>query len=159
MPEMTDPMNALVKLQAAVDHGKVDLNPCEIYPDLRMIADQPGGKLRMTYANIEKGKVLSVSLFVLTEPIRGIPCFQVGYAVIEPMRQRGLASDIVAKGIQELRNGFKRNGLEKFYVEAVVAVSNTPSNRLAQRLLSETPNQCADAYSGQPSMQYLKLIE
>ena len=159
MPEMTAPMNALLKLQAAVDHGQVDLNPCEIYPDLRVIADQPGGSPRFTYANIEGGKVLSVSLFVLTEPIRGIPCFQVGYAVIGSMRQQGLASDIVGKGIQELRNGLKRNGAQKFYVEAVVAVSNTPSNRLAQRLLSDTPKQCADAYSGQPSMQYLRLIE
>jgi hypothetical protein len=142
MPEMTDPVNALVKLQAAVDHGQVDLNPCEIYPDLRVIADQPGGRPRFTYANIERGKVLSVSLFVLTEPIGGIPCFQVGYAVIESMRQRGLASDTLAKGIQEFRNGFKRNGAAKFYAEAVVAVSNTPSTRLAQRLLSDTPKQC-----------------
>jgi hypothetical protein len=108
---------------------------------------------------MDRGKVLSISLFALTEPVSGIPCFQIGYAVVESMRQKGLASDIVAKGIHELRNGLKRNGAQQFYVEAVVAVPNTASNKLAKRLLSDNPKPCVDAYSGKPAMQYLKLIE
>src|ERR1700754_2494611 len=102
---MTDPMDALKSLQIAVDHGRVVLTPCEIHPYLCVISDQPGGTPRLTYANMDRGKVLAISLFALTEPVTGVPCFQVGYAVVESMRQQGLASDIVAKGIQELRNG------------------------------------------------------
>jgi len=63
---MTDPIDALVKLQEALD-GRVPLpkQKCDIYKDLLLIADQPAGKLRLTYAKIEKGRVVAVSLFVL----------------------------------------------------------------------------------------------
>lgn len=159
MPEMADPMNALASLQVAIDKGIVQLQPCSIHSDLKVLADQPTGKLRLTYANISNGKVLAISLFAFTAPIDGVPCFNVGYAVVESMRNKGLAADILAKSIEELRNGFMRNGAKKIYLEAVVAVSNTPSNKVAKKVLSDTPTQCTDAYSGQPALQYIRLIE
>ncbi len=159
MPAMTDPMQALISLQNAVDHRLVRLQRCDLYPELRVLLDQPAGKARFTYAAIEQGKVIAISMFVLVDPVNGTPCFQTGYAVIESRRKQGLGSAILAKGIEELRNGLKRQGPAKFYVEGIVAVSNIPSNQLAAKWISATPKPCADCFSGEPSMQYLKLIE
>jgi len=124
-----------------------------------MVADQPAGKPRFTYAKIEKGKVLSISLFVHVDAVDRVPCFQIGYAVVESKRQQGMASEIVAKGIEEMVNGFKKRGSGKFYVEAIVAESNAPSNKVARRSLSGAPKPCVDAFSAEPSMQYLRLVE
>jgi hypothetical protein len=46
MPAMTDPMQALISLQNAVDHRLVRLQRCDLYPDLRVLLDQPAGKPR-----------------------------------------------------------------------------------------------------------------
>jgi hypothetical protein len=157
---MTDPMDALVKLQAALDSGvPLQQQPCTIYKDLRLIADQPAGRLRLTYAKIEIGKVVAVSLFVLTDPIEGIPCFQSGNAVIESMRGKGLGRAILSQGMEELHHGFKKQGANKFYVEGVVSASNEPSNKIARRVLSDHPTPISDAFSGEPALQYLRLLE
>jgi len=158
MSAMVDPMKALVQLQEALDSHRVLPVRCELHPDLQVIFDQPLGGLRITYAHIESEKVISVSVFALADPIDGVPCFNIGYAVIEDMRQRGLATDVVSKGIEELTNGFRRNGTEKFYIEAVVSDSNTPSNRLARKLLSNSPVPCTDVHSGEPALQYVRLM-
>lgn len=159
MPAMTDPMDALKSLQRAVDCRIVALSHCEIHSDLRVISDQPGGTPRITYANVQKGKVVAIALFVMADPVSGVPCFQLGYAVNESMRRQGLASDIVRKGMEELLNGLKIHGAKQFYVEAVVAVTNEPSNRLAKRLLSDAPKEIEDEFSGEPALQYLRLVE
>jgi len=157
---MTDPMDALVKLQAALDSGiPLQQQKCAIYPDLILIADQPAGKLRLTYAKIQQRKVIAVSLFVLTDPIEGIPCFHAGNAVIESMRGKGLGAAILSQGMEELHKGFKKQGAKKFYVEGVVSVSNEPSNKIARHVLSDTPVAITDALSGEPALQYLKLLE
>src|SRR5690349_2376816 len=105
MPVMTDPMNALLQLQLALDKRIVNVHRGDIHTDISVIADQPNGVPRYTYAKIADGKVHCVSLFALTEPIDGIPCFQMGWATLESLRRRGLATDITTKGIDELRNG------------------------------------------------------
>ncbi len=155
---MTDPMNALEQLQIALDKGVVQLTPCEIHKELGVIADQPNGTPRFTYALMKKGKVQGVSLFALAEPIEGLPCFNIGYAVIENVRGKGIASELVRKGIDKLRNGFKRNGIAEFYIEAVVSVTNEPSNRLASKLISDTPKSGSDCFSGEESFQYVRKV-
>jgi hypothetical protein len=155
---MTDPMQALVQLQSALDNRIVRLRPCEIHKDLSVIADEPNGRPRFTYAKLEGTKVQSISLFALVDPVDGFPCFQMGCATVEAVRGRGFATDVTTKGIDELRNGIKRNRVEKFYVEAIVSVANEPSNRLAQKLLSASPVNCIDAFSGEPALQYLRIV-
>jgi len=115
----------------AVDQQIVDLNPCDLHKDISVIADRPTGVLRYIYAKINVGQVESIALFVLIEPIKGIPCFQMGWATIESMRGRGLATEVTTKGLDELRTGLKRNGVKQFYLEAVISESNQPSNALA----------------------------
>jgi hypothetical protein len=156
---MVDPMDALVKLQGAIDGGLVRLRPGHVYPSLGVWMDEPGGKTRLTYAKVNNGKVQAVALFGHNGYIERIPCFQTEYAVVETMRQKGLASDLVSKAIEEMRNGFGRNGAKRFYVEAVVGVTNTASNRLAKQLLSDVPEAITDEFSGEPALRYVKLFE
>lgn len=156
---MVDPMDALVKLQEAIQSGLVVLRTGDIYPSLGVWMDEPGGKTRVTYAQATNGKVEAIALFVHNGHIQRVPCFQAGYAVIKPMRRKGLASQVVARGIQEMRNGLGRNGAKTFYIEAVVGVTNTASNQLAKRLLSDAPETITDEFSGEPALRYVKLIE
>lgn len=158
MPGMTDPMDALRSLQRAVDSRIVRLSRCELHADLHVISDEAGGNPRITYANVRGGEVVAIAIFVITEPVHGVPCFQLGYAVVESMRSQGLASDIVVKGMRELLNGLKRNGATQFYVEAVIAADNEHSNKLAKRFLSDTPQETKDSVSGESALQYLKLL-
>lgn len=158
MSAMTDPMNALVQLQFALENQIVELHPCEVHQDIRVVADRPNGTPRYTYAKVGDGKVQSIALFVLTEPIDGLPCFQMGWATVESMRRGGLATEASTKGIEELRNGLKRHGIQKIYLEAIISGSNLPSNILAKRLLSGSPVSCTDAFSGEPAMRYLRML-
>ncbi len=137
----------------------MQLRPCELHPELQVLVDHPNGVLRLTYAKVEKGRVQAVALFVPAEPVGGVPCFGVGYAVAEATRGRGVAAKTVQNAIDELRNGLKRNGQPRFYVEAIVARTNAASNRIAARLLSDTPSEGTDSVSGEPIYQYLKLID
>jgi K+-transporting ATPase A subunit len=54
------------------------------------LLDHPEGTPRFAYAKVEKNEVQAIALFVLTEPVSEIPCFQIAYAVIEQMRQKGM---------------------------------------------------------------------
>ena len=159
MPVMSNPMDALLTLQPAIDSGGVSLSPCELYNDLWVLVDYPMGELRITYATMSDGIAQAIAQFVPADPVEGVPCFSLGYAVLEADRGRGLATKTVANAISELRLGLRRRGMKQFYVEAIVSPSNAPSNRIAARLLSSSPVSVIDAPSGEPALQYLKLIE
>lgn len=159
MSSMTDPMNALVELQRALDRRTVRPQPCEIHKDISVIFDQPNGTPRYTYAKVNNGKVQSIAVFALTEPVEGIPCFQMGWATVESVRGQGLATDTTTKGIDEIRNGLKKHGAGKFYIEAIVSDSNQHSNKIAKKLLSDSPVKCTDSFSGEPAVQYLRMVK
>jgi hypothetical protein len=152
-------MNALVQLQSALDGRIIQLRQCAIHKDVSLFVDQPGGLPRFTYAKVEHGKVQSISLLVNVEPIEGVLSFQMGWATLDPLRGRGLAREVITKSIDELRNGLKRNGHDKFYLEAIVSINNEPSNKLARKLVSQSPISCTDAFSREPALQYLRLIQ
>jgi len=156
---MVDPMDALAKLQEAVDGGWVVLRPGEIYPDLGVWMDQPAGKTRLTYAQVTGRKVEAVALFAHNGYIEGIARFQAGYAVVKSMRQKGIVSALVSKGIAEMRHGFGTRRATRFYIEAVVSLKNMASNKLAKRLLSDAPEEITDEFSREPALRYVKLIE
>jgi hypothetical protein len=160
LPEMTNPMDALVSLQGALDARTVQMRACEIHSDLRVLLDHPTTHdLRLTYARVVAGIVQSIALFVSAEPVGRIPCMALGCAVIESMRGRGLGTETVVKAMDELWNGLKRKGVREFYVEGVVATSNVASNRLARRLLSDSPRTGIEAISGEPALIYLRLLK
>jgi hypothetical protein len=158
MSEMTDPMNALVQLQLALDARAVSPAPCEIHKDILVIADQPNGSPRYTYIKHCGNKAHAIALFALTEQVEGLPCFQMGWATLEAVRGRGFASDVTEKGIKELIDGLKRAGIAKFYLEAIISESNHPSIKLGHKLLSNSPKKCTDSFSGESALQFLRGV-
>lgn len=155
---MTDPMDALSGLQTALLAGVVRLSPCELSDDIHVLLDHPNGRPRFTFARMAGSQVQAIALFVLTEPVEGLPCFQVGYAVIESMRGKGLGSNSLQQGIEELRQGLSRTPMKEFFLEAVVSADNEPSKKIAERLISSRPESCIDIHSGVPAYQYLRRI-
>lgn len=155
---ITDPMDALVSLQREVRRGMLT-NPTGLSPGVRVVLDHPNGVIRYTYARIEHGRVKSIAIFVYHEPINGVPCFNLGYAVPEAYRNRGLASLIIEQGIQELRRGLGRHGAKSFYVEAVVGTDNLASQRAASKTISDSPVAGTDFESEEPILQYTRLVE
>jgi hypothetical protein len=156
---MTNPMDALVFLQAALDAGTVRMRACDIHPDLKVLLDHPAGDPRITYAKVVAGVVQSIAIFVVAEPVANVPCFALGCAVIESMRGQGWAKEIVRKAMDEMQKGLKRNGVLQFYVEGIVSTSNVASNRLAKRMLSDSPRAGTEGISREPIFQYLKLLK
>jgi hypothetical protein len=155
---ITDPMNALVGLQSALNVGSVQLRPCELHSDLTVLLDHPNGVPRFTYASVKNNKVHAIALFVVTEPVEGVPCFNIGYAVIEPMRNKGVATKILEQAISELTHGHSRSSAKEFYLEAIVSTSNLASNKLAAKLISDSPGTGTDEYSGEPIFSYLRKV-
>jgi len=159
LSELPNLMDSIVNLQAALDAGTVKMRTCEIHQELQVLVDYPEGDLRLTYTRITEGFVLSVVVFIMAAPIDGVACFTVGYAVLESMRGRGVATQTVQWAMDELLNGLKRNGITKLYVEALESISDVPANRLAKRLFSESPTKSTEKLSGKPVYRYLKLLQ
>jgi hypothetical protein len=155
---MTDPLQALVSLQAEIRKG-MPTHPTEKYPSVRVVLDERNGRVRYTYARIEHGRVKAMAMFVRMENIDGIGCFQIGYAVPDKYRGRGWAKEILEQGLDELSNGLARHGVEKFYVQAVVGTSNLASIGVATRLLTDTPVWTMDSVSGEPAQAFTRLVE
>ena len=101
---MTDPLQALVSLQAEIRKG-MPTHPTENYPPVRFVVDEKSGQARYTYARIEHGRVKAMAMFVSVDQIEGEGCFQVGYAVPKSYRGRGWAVEILQQGLDELSKG------------------------------------------------------
>ncbi|GIU10812.1 MULTISPECIES: hypothetical protein [unclassified Shewanella] len=157
MAEMTNPMDSLRLLQQAINVRSVSFQNCESYPEVSVLYDTPNDTARFTYALFNGDIAQSIALFVLTEPVEGIPCFQMGWATIENERGKGLATNIVSKGLEELKNGMKRNGISKFFIEAVISESNSESVKLASKVFTEKPSSCTDSFSGDNALQFLQV--
>lgn len=154
---LADPMEALLSLQQEVRRG-LTTHPAQHVDNVRVVLDQPNGVTRYTYARIEHGRVKSIAILVHHEPIDGIPCFNLGYAVQEHYRTRGLAKEIVTQAISEMRNGLGRHGIKSFYVEAVVGRGNIPSQRVALAVISDQATEGTDFESGEPIFCYKRLV-
>ena len=154
---MVDPYEALVSFQAAFAAGELRTQPGRVHEDLIVHADRAGGFPRLTYVMGKGEYVQALVEFIVAEPIAGIACFAVGYAVDEKCRRRGLAGALLAKAIDEMRLGMRAH-MPAFYLEAVVDQSNIASNRLARRSLSDAPITCVDEASGEPAYAYQRLI-
>ena len=158
MTQMTDPFDGLKELQKAIDARIVQMTPCELHPDICVHFDRPNGEHRFSYALIENGEIKSFAVFVIVEPLEGLPCFNVGYAVPLKYRKQGFATEILKKSADELRHGFGRNSIKEFYLEAIVGADNVGSQKLASKFFETTPRECTDSFSGKPALAYTKLI-
>ncbi|WP_250487004.1 GNAT family N-acetyltransferase [Caballeronia sp. GaOx3] len=158
MPEMTDPHNSLVSFQEVYSQGRLVPQRCALHPDLSVFADRANGSPRFTYAQIESGIVKATVIYIFKQDIDGIPRFELGYAVAEGFRQRGIAMDVVKKSLAEIQKGLCQSG-RSFYVRAVVGETNIASQKIAARLISSSPDQITDNVSGLPALAYLLLIK
>jgi RimJ/RimL family protein N-acetyltransferase len=155
---MTDPSDALTSFQQALLDGDINLQPGELHADLFVHLDHPNGEPRLTYARVDRRKVIALAIMVGVEPVNGLPCFQAGVAVAEVYRGKGYAKSIVTAAIDELKNGLARNKISSFYVEAVVSIDNEPSKKVAEATISPSSAAITDECSGLPALHYVRKI-
>jgi hypothetical protein len=155
---MTDPSDALTSFQDALSDGQIRLQKGDLNPDLFVHTDRPQGVVRFTYVSLDRQNVAALAMFVIAEPIEGVPCFHVGYGVPERFRSQGRAKALVEAALSELKQGLLRNNVSSFYVEAIVGVDNEPSKRVALATISSTPDAVTDDVSGLPALQYLRKV-
>jgi hypothetical protein len=148
----------LLGFQEALTAGFIQPGLSPLYPDLIVLHDDAEGTPRSTYALMEGEVVKAVAVYFLEKSVGNIPYFDVGYAVAEPYRQQGNAHAVVEKSLAQLQHE-TRGKVLKLYVEAIVPNSNIASQKVAARALSTSPTEIVDAVSGQPSQQYLRLLE
>lgn len=154
---MVDPSTAMESLQKALKQS-LSLERCVIATNLRMIKDQHGNAHRFSYALIEDKILQAYCAFVTTDPIDGILCFNIGYAVPERFRNQGLATKTLEDSIRELSAGLKRANIPQFYIEAIVGKDNVASQKVAERVLTASPKEVVDQTSGEPAFAYHRLI-
>lgn len=158
MPAMTDPHDGLVSFQDALTKGLVSPGRGELDPDLLVLVDSPAGEARLTYARVDGGVVTAFAVLVRADPVAGMPCFGIGWAVPAEMRGQGRARDVVHSAIRELRHGLGRNGVTAFHVEAVVGEGNAASRGVAERVIAPVGKPVTDGVSGLPAIQYLRKV-
>ncbi|EHK5438808.1 GNAT family N-acetyltransferase [Aeromonas hydrophila] len=155
MTKMTDPHDGLVSFQEALNAGEIKPRPCEKHKDLTLLLDDANGTSRLTYSLIgDDGSVKALAMYCPIDPINGVMCFGIGYAVAEQYRKQGLSYEIVEKSIDELVLGFGRH-MPHLYIEAVIGVDNQASQKVAAKYLCNVPARIIDEVSGLPALQYV----
>ena len=159
MPAMINPMDGMVSFQQALLDGEIDVVDGSIDTKVAVYMDRPQGQMRLTYVRLSPSKIVqAMAIFAPVEPIERLPTFQVGYAVPPEYRGKGLAKAIVESGIAELKNGFGRNGIKTFWVEAVVGADNLVSQRVAEAVISKLGKPTTDTHSGVAALQYTRKV-
>ena len=157
MKPMADPMTALLSYQKDIEGRSID--PQVLKDDyLQLFDETPGGRKRYINVKIVGTEVQALSIFVLDDPINSIATYNVGYAVSEIHRKRGLAVEVVNKGFDRLRKELSLTNLERFYVEAIVEVTNIASLKTARKLFSGPGRPMIDFESGRQALHFLKLF-
>ena len=158
MSNMINPLDGLLELQDGINNG-LQMVKCPGDSGISVFFDNPEGVLRLTYAMMEGDTVVAYSVFLKDKPINGVAVFDVGYAVLEEYRGKGMASHVLKNSIDFLTNTMKSaNAFTSYYIEAIIGVNNTASNKLAHKVISDKPKQIVDMHSGEDAYQYLRLI-
>jgi hypothetical protein len=153
---MVDLAATLSQFQEALEAKLIAPIKCEIFEDLYVLHDSAGGEARITYAKIIKGKAQALVAYVPVEPNDGYPCFNVGYAVDPSCRNRGIGDVVLGQSLIELENGLSRYSSMPYFVEAIVAIDNGASNKLASKHISTQPTPIVCQVSGVDAFQYLR---
>jgi len=104
--------------------------------------------------------VTAFANFLQCDPIEGLPCLAVGYAVPEAYRNQGRAKEIVNAAISDLRQVLGQSGQHPaFFVEAIVGADNIPSQHVAAQVISAESEAVTDQHSGMPALRYVRKVE
>lgn len=159
MPDMINPYDILIQFQDALSKGLITVQRCDSFPDLYYLIDDADGNLRITFAFIENhGLVKALAIYIQAENYDYTICYGIAYAVAENYRNEGVAKSIIKKSIVALQNMLPEH-INEFYVEAIVGISNIPSQRVAEEIFSKKPKKVVDAHSLQDAYQYIKLFK
>ncbi len=155
---MADPMIPLLSFQQKLDSG-ASVDSSLIIEDYLTMYDEPGeGRRRYSYAKIIGKEIQTLAIFGLENSVDGIVCYNVGYAVKENHRGRGLAVEAINKGIEDLKKKFSLQGIKNFYLEAVVGVNNKHSIQVAEKIFLKPGVLILESESNTPSLLFRKLI-
>lgn len=158
MSSLPDPHNAMISFQEGLAEGVLPLQVGHVDKAVSVMMDEPNGHRRLTYARIEAGQVVAFASAIACDPVNGVPCFNIGYAVPAGLRRAGRATAIVEAAIEEMKAGFGRAGIKQFYVEAIVSVDNAASIRVAEKALSPVQSTGEDDFNGGQVHQFLRLV-
>lgn len=154
---MADPTIPLVKLQEAIDSGSY-IVPSDLDEGYMKLYDiTPSGR-RYSYVKVINNEVQAVAIFGEDDPINGIDCYDIGYAVKDKHRGQGLSIEAVNKGVEDLKQILRQTSTKQFYLAALVAITNTPSLKVAEKLFLSTGVPAIDTESGTRSLFFKKLI-
>lgn len=150
-----NPIDGLLSFQYALNTGmavrKLDADYVERF-------DEIVGGVRFCYAKVIAGQVQSLATFGSEEAIHGVDCFSVNYSVDEKFRGRGLAIEIVGRGIEEIKRHLRQSNKSSFYVDAIIETTNSHSIKVAGKLFSKPGVAMTDHISGVPSLYFRRLI-
>lgn len=158
MSKFADPLVVLLSFQNSLDNG-ASVNSKELANGYLSIYDEPGiGRKRYSYVKIDGSESIAIAIFGLESPINGLTCFNVGYAVKESYRGRGLSIEAINFGIEDLKSKLKLAKIHKFYIEAVIEVNNIHSLNVAKKIFLEPGKNSIDSESKKPAFYFNKLI-
>tara|TARA_A100001518_G_C1163656_1_gene17565 strand:+ start:35 stop:526 length:492 start_codon:yes stop_codon:yes gene_type:complete len=159
MTEMTDPGDALALFQEAFEEGLIPLQPTQVDPDLQFARDRPNGRSRFNYMRAQGDTLTVLVMFAENGMVDGHPCFNIGYAVAEPYRGRGLAKSTLVAALAELTQGLGAAGFPRFMIEAVIGVDHAVSQSVARAVFDTVPTTMIDEVSGKPALHFEWEIE
>jgi predicted acetyltransferase len=148
--------------QQCLLEGILDVALVKPHNDLYSHFDIPApGVGRLTYVRLSKDRktVTAFLSCVMNGQIEGSPCIAFGYAVPEKMRNQGLAKQILRDVIYDQVDKAGKAGHSTVYVEAVVDVTNTASQRVSESVLAVGKEEIVDSVSKRPAYRYTKLFD
>lgn len=158
MPSIVNPMDAFKTFEPALKAGELQVQRGTVHSDLLVHMAMPAGKMRITYAQMRGNSVSAIAIIIPAEHENGLPVFQIGYAVPQHLRKRGVGTAIAKMAIDEFTAGMARNGVGHFYLEAIVGVKNIGSQRVAAAVIGGETKEISDENSGEAALQYMVEI-
>lgn len=153
-----DMMQTLEGFGEAFRVGRVRTEPVRGKENFVRHEDHPqGGTPRMTYARTKGAHVTAVAVFVIGDPYEGLACVQIGYAVREDQRGKGIATELATGALADFTSYLANRGMRKFALESTVDRDNPASRAVSIALLGVDPEE-KDS-DGVPVWHFIKVIE
>lgn len=150
MSKMKDPSGLLSQFQKLLDQG-FELDSDAIVDNYLVMKDVINNGNRYSIAKIVDKNVQALAILGECDPINGVACYQLGYAVRTEFRNRGLAKEASERAIKELKNDLAKMNVHYFYVEAVVDRKNESSLKVAEKILSTNKIMILDEHTKIPA--------